>query len=390
MESAASFGSTVAVCANYLRKLATDFVCCSPTNRKDKTMKTVHKWLASILSFATLILSVPCSADDYKPNDNTVQNMTMKDAVDVLIGNVRMLHEVYLNGQWHGITKRYIDKNGRLIITTKQGEIITFTLSKIPQISGGAGLSGGHIELAGQPTFKTDYFDSGSSTDALYVLKQYMVQAEKNTDENIIFWGKAYRGEIGRIGIQFKTQEDMPIVGAVDEGLPASGAGIKVGDRITKVDEIFTKGLKQNEVASLTRGAPDTKLTVSIMHSGSDKVEEISLTRVAMKLALSEEARKYKVQAEGAVRDKKFKDAADLYKEALDVAPWWPEGHFNRALVLGETGDYEMAMREMKRYLQIVPDAPNARAAQDKIYDWERLDSENKIYEWERRVVKDR
>jgi hypothetical protein len=32
-------------------------------------------------------------------------------------------------------------------------------------------------------------------------------------------------------------------------------------------------------------------------------------------------------------------------------------------------------MREMKYYLQLVPDAPNARAAQDKIYDWERLDA---------------
>lgn len=93
------------------------------------------------------------------------------------------------------------------------------------------------------------------------------------------------------------------------------------------------------------------------------------------KPVLPEEARKLKVQAEGAVREKKFKEAADLYAEALNATPWWPEGHFNRALVLGETGDYVMAMREMKHYLQLAPDAPNARAAQDKIYDWERLES---------------
>ncbi len=86
-----------------------------------------------------------------------------------------------------------------------------------------------------------------------------------------------------------------------------------------------------------------------------------------------EEARKFKVQAEGAIQEKKFKDAADLYREALNVAPWWPDGYFNRALVLGETGEYEEAMREMKFYLQLVPDAPDARAAQDKVYQWERL-----------------
>jgi hypothetical protein len=55
----------------------------------------------------------------------------------------------------------------------------------------------------------------------------------------------------------------------------------------------------------------------------------------------------------------------------LDIAPWWPEGHFNRALIMGETKKYWDAMREMKRYLLLVPDAPDARAAQDKIYQWE-------------------
>jgi hypothetical protein len=34
--------------------------------------------------------------------------------------------------------------------------------------------------------------------------------------------------------------------------------------------------------------------------------------------------------------------------------------------------DYPDAIIEMKRYLMLVPDAPNARALQDKIYNWER------------------
>ena len=97
--------------------------------------------------------------------------------------------------------------------------------------------------------------------------------------------------------------------------------------------------------------------------------------KAASNAALPEEANKYKVQAEGAVRDKEFDDAADLYAAALKIAPWWPVGHFNRALVLGEAGDYELAKREMNYYLQLVPNAPNARAAQNKIYEWERLES---------------
>ena len=102
---------------------------------------------------------------------------------------------------------------------------------------------------------------------------------------------------------------------------------------------------------------------------------------VAVKPSLPEDARRYKVQAEGAVRDKRFEDAADLFSQALDVAPWWPEGHFNRALVLGETGDFNAAILEMKRYLRLEPAAANARAAQDKIYVWEGEEEALQTYE---------
>jgi hypothetical protein len=84
-----------------------------------------------------------------------------------------------------------------------------------------------------------------------------------------------------------------------------------------------------------------------------------------------EAARRLRIQAEVAVRDKRLEDATDLYEEALKLAAWWPEGRFNRALILGELKEYPEAMAEMKKYLMLVPDAPNARAAQDKIYEWE-------------------
>jgi tetratricopeptide (TPR) repeat protein len=86
---------------------------------------------------------------------------------------------------------------------------------------------------------------------------------------------------------------------------------------------------------------------------------------------LPEEARKFKVQAEFAVQNKQFDRAAELFGKALEIAPWWPEGHFNRALILGETGKYGDAASDMKRYLFLVPDASDARKAQDMIYKWE-------------------
>jgi peptidylprolyl isomerase len=92
----------------------------------------------------------------------------------------------------------------------------------------------------------------------------------------------------------------------------------------------------------------------------------------AKKPVLPEDAHKFKVQAESAVREKQFDEAIGLYAQALKVAPWWPAGHFNRALLLAETDAYADAIAEMKRYLLLVPDASDARAAQDKVYEWER------------------
>ncbi len=94
---------------------------------------------------------------------------------------------------------------------------------------------------------------------------------------------------------------------------------------------------------------------------------------------LPEEAMKYKVQAESAIRSWRFVDALLPYQRALVLAPWWPEGHFNTALVYGELGLYPEAVTYMKYYLRAASDAPNARAAQNKIYDWEGLSEGDKM-----------
>ncbi len=101
-----------------------------------------------------------------------------------------------------------------------------------------------------------------------------------------------------------------------------------------------------------------------------DVVERARIT--AEKPEFGENAIRLKVQAEAAVKEKNFVEAAVLFKKALDIAPWWPEGHFNLSLILSETGDFELAIREMKRYILLAPEASNARSAQNKIYEWER------------------
>ncbi len=111
----------------------------------------------------------------------------------------------------------------------------------------------------------------------------------------------------------------------------------------------------------------------ALADSANDPFQEVVAKYLATnpKPTLSEEAHKFKVQAEFAVQEKRYEQAIALYAKALNIAPWWAEGHFQLALSLGETKRYRNAMLEMNRFLLLAPNSPEARAAQDKIYQWE-------------------
>lgn len=106
-----------------------------------------------------------------------------------------------------------------------------------------------------------------------------------------------------------------------------------------------------------------------------DKFQEVvaQYRALAVKPPLPEEVRKFRVQAEFAAGQKKYDDAVRFYAEGIKLAPWWAQGHFNRALLLAETRRFRDAANAMGRYIQLEPDAADARAAQDKIYQWEAM-----------------
>ena len=89
------------------------------------------------------------------------------------------------------------------------------------------------------------------------------------------------------------------------------------------------------------------------------------------KPGLPEAARRFLVQARGVVEDKEYARAVGRYDQALRLAPWWAPSHYDRALLLGLIGRYGQATESMQRHLQLAPTAESARAAQDKIYEWE-------------------
>jgi tetratricopeptide (TPR) repeat protein len=86
---------------------------------------------------------------------------------------------------------------------------------------------------------------------------------------------------------------------------------------------------------------------------------------------LPDECDKYRVLAENAAREKKFGDAVDFFEKGLHVEPLWPAGQFNAAMIYGQLEDYSSAAHHMNRYLELVPDAPDAKACRERLIIWE-------------------
>jgi len=95
---------------------------------------------------------------------------------------------------------------------------------------------------------------------------------------------------------------------------------------------------------------------------------------LAVKPQIPEEQRKCIVQANALSQEKQYLDAIALYEKAIALDPAsYPAAYFNLALLSAQENARRFAIHYMKHYLLLVPDAPDARSAQDKIYEWELL-----------------
>jgi tetratricopeptide (TPR) repeat protein len=86
---------------------------------------------------------------------------------------------------------------------------------------------------------------------------------------------------------------------------------------------------------------------------------------------LSDGVRMHLLVAEDAFKQKDFDKAIEEYEAGLTINPLWPEGQYNVALLYGEEQDYEDAARHMRAYLELEPDAPDAKAVRDQMLLWQ-------------------
>jgi len=91
-------------------------------------------------------------------------------------------------------------------------------------------------------------------------------------------------GEFIGVGIEISAKNgDIVVVSPID-GTPAMKAGIQPGDIIYKIDNKPIKDKNINDIISLIRGKPHTKVMLTIIREGIDDPIDIELERLPIKL----------------------------------------------------------------------------------------------------------
>jgi carboxyl-terminal processing protease len=87
------------------------------------------------------------------------------------------------------------------------------------------------------------------------------------------------RGQFGGVGVEIQMDDGLVKVISPIDGTPAAKAGIKPGDHIAAVDGVSIMGMSQNDAIDKMRGAPGSKIVLTILREGEKKPFDVTLQR---------------------------------------------------------------------------------------------------------------
>lgn len=91
------------------------------------------------------------------------------------------------------------------------------------------------------------------------------------------------KGEFGGLGIEITAESGfIKVISPIDD-TPAKRAGVKAGDLIVAIDGKTVLGMTLEDAVDKIKGAPNTKVSVSIRRVGVDKPIEITMVRESIK-----------------------------------------------------------------------------------------------------------
>ncbi|MGD8863195.1 MAG: S41 family peptidase [Myxococcales bacterium] len=126
-------------------------------------------------------------------------------------------------------------------------------------------------------------------------------------------------GRYGGIGVEIDVRDGWLTVVGIFEGGPAERAGLQLGDRFLTIEGVGARDLPISEAIERMRGAPGTKVEVSLRRLDQDAAVHATLTREIIEV----EAVEAKVLDDGIVhlRLRTFQETSGReLREALDAA----------------------------------------------------------------------
>ncbi len=91
-------------------------------------------------------------------------------------------------------------------------------------------------------------------------------------------------GQFGGLGIRIAIRDNVLTVVTPLPGTPAYKLGILPGDKIIKIEGDSTQGVSINEAVRRLRGAPGTKVNITILREGVNEPIEYTITRDIIKI----------------------------------------------------------------------------------------------------------
>ena len=92
-------------------------------------------------------------------------------------------------------------------------------------------------------------------------------------------------GEFGGLGIEITLDQNriLTVITPIEE-TPAMKAGVLPGDKIIEIEGKTTYNMTLLDAVKVLRGKPGTKVTITVLHQGTNKREEITITRDIIKV----------------------------------------------------------------------------------------------------------
>jgi carboxyl-terminal processing protease len=123
-------------------------------------------------------------------------------------------------------------------------------------------------------------------------------------------------GNFSGVGMEVGLKDDILTVIAPLKDTPAYRAGIKSGDKILKINDVLTSDITVDKAIKLIRGEKGTEVTLTILHVGEQKSEEIKIVRDTINIPTLETEKR----ADGIFVIRLFTfsaNSANLFRDAL-------------------------------------------------------------------------